>query len=62
MSELNATPRTTEDPSPASATLGVVVPKIVQGHEGGPARGATGFDGDESGPVPDELDAEIRKV
>jgi hypothetical protein len=40
----------------------VVVAKIVQGHEGGPALGATGFDGDESGPGPDELEADTLKV
>jgi hypothetical protein len=62
VSELKATPSTVGALSPESTVAGVAVPKMVQGHVGDVALGATGFDGDESGPAPIALVALTLKV
>jgi hypothetical protein len=52
VSELNAIPRTTDEPSPASSVEGVEVPQTVHVHDAGAACAVTGFEGVDAVPVP----------
>ncbi len=61
MSAENATPSTTEEPSPESGTAGADEPKIVHGHVGAGPCGVTAFD-IEAGPVPAALVAATLNV